>query len=134
MSTQNIIFTEIDSPDCEIAVEDLRDLQERGIQSEIRVVLTEHGHLTISAVRCNAGTPQRQWNGVDQAFRLHAKCAEHLERFLSSNGVQTLLQDAYSGHTVKWDGHNHVGVLDDDAQEASHKLHQLFEVYGMRGK
>jgi len=129
MTSQKIVFTEVDSYDCQKAVEDLQNLQERSEAAEIRVVLTEQGHLNISTHRRNEGTPQRQWNGVDQAFSLHAKSAKHLERFLSSNEVQTLLQDAYSGHSVKWNGHNHVGVLDDAAKGAHDRLRQLFLEY-----
>lgn len=132
MTTQNFTFIEIDTSDCQEAVADLRDLRERNEAAQIRVVLTEQGQLNISANRSNAGTAQREWHGVDQAFTLHAQSAQFLERFLTSKKVQTLLRQLHSGHDVEWDGHNYVGVLDEEGQDACERLHRLFDEYEIK--
>lgn len=47
---------------------------------------------------------------------------DNLADLLESDAVVTLLERIHAGHTVEWNGNNHVGTLDDDAQAAAEAL------------
>lgn len=51
---------------------------------------------------------------------------DELADLLERDDVVALLERVYLGHSVEWDGNNHVGRLDDDAQTASEALDTIF--------
>ena len=69
------------------------------------------------------GTPEEEWNGrticesipEDDNLGVDENEAEEL---LSSPELQVLLATVCDGHTVSWDGNNHIGRLSDEAEEA----------------
>jgi hypothetical protein len=50
---------------------------------------------------------------------------EALSRVLSDEATLQLLQRVYNGLEIDWDGHNYVGELNDDAEDASAELEQI---------
>lgn len=52
---------------------------------------------------------------------------EALTAFLADPAALALLQRVHAGHSVEWDGSNHVGRLDEDARAASDKFAELIE-------
>ncbi len=48
-----------------------------------------------------------------------------LADFLRRDDVVALFERVHAGHAVEWDGSNHTGSLDDDAQSASDELQEM---------
>ena len=70
--------------------------------------------------------PASIWNGRTLTWRVPSDVkGEALLAFVQEH--QALFERVYLGHEVDWDGHNHVGTLDDDAQEASEEIEQAAE-------
>jgi hypothetical protein len=58
-----------------------------------------------------------------------------LADFLESPEIVALLERVHAGHSVEWDGNNHVGRLDDDAHEALDAVEEAIQdqLYGDDG-
>lgn len=68
------------------------------------------------------GIAGRAFNGVDQEWKIPPLTVDGFRRFVDR--VSSMLQDVLDGATVEWDGSNHRGTLDDDAQDASDRIHE----------
>ena len=72
------------------------------------------------------GTPMSVWHGRTLTWRVPSNVRGNaLLTFVEEH--QGLFERVYLGHEVDWDGNNHVGTLDDDAQEASEEIEQAAE-------
>lgn len=70
-------------------------------------------------------TPEDVWNGRRLRCRLKIRPDEDAAReYLAGAVGQALLEKIIAGHSIEWDGSNHVGHLSDGAQNA---LEQLVE-------
>jgi hypothetical protein len=64
-------------------------------------------------------TLENEWNGRCQTAILDIRPDEgDAGTYLSSNDCIALVKKVLTGFTIEWDGHNHVGYLTDDAQQA----------------
>ncbi|TQV62730.1 MAG: hypothetical protein FNT15_05840, partial [Sulfurovum sp.] len=71
--------------------------------------------------------PMSVWNGRTLQWSVDAAAnGDSLADLLESAKVKSLLERVYQGHDVHWDGSNHVGRLNDDAEEASNALDEIF--------
>lgn len=67
------------------------------------------------------GTPSYVWHGRTLTWRVPSDVkGDALLAFVKEH--QHLFERVYLGHEVDWDGRNHVGTLDEDAQEASEAI------------
>ena len=65
--------------------------------------------------------PASIWNGRTLTWRVPSNVrGDALLAFVKEH--QGLFERVYLGHEVDWDGNNHVGKLDEDAQEASEEI------------
>ncbi len=65
--------------------------------------------------------PASIWNGRTLTWRVPSNVrGDALLAFVKER--QPLFERVYLGHEVDWDGNNHVGKLDEDAQEASEEI------------
>ncbi len=72
------------------------------------------------------GTPMSVWHGRTLTWRVPSNVrGDALLAFVKEH--RRLFERVYLGHEVDWDGNNHVGTLDDDAQEASEEIEQAAE-------
>lgn len=72
------------------------------------------------------GTPMRVWHGRTLTWRVPSNVrGDALLAFVQ--GRQPLFERVYLGHEVDWDGNNHVGKLNEDAQEASEEIEKAAE-------
>lgn len=69
-------------------------------------------------------TPSRVWHGVDIERNIEPGVYDggQIEAYLNSREGQALLDRVCDGHEVEWDGSNHVGRMDDDAESALDEL------------
>ena len=64
-------------------------------------------------------TSMNCWNGIDIEKTLHNTLdSVNVREFLESDDGQNLLDRICNGHDVEWNGSNHIGSLDDDAELA----------------
>jgi|GEM_PF-3186983 len=71
--------------------------------------------------------PMSVWNGRTRQWGVDSSAnGDSLADLLESDKVKSLLERVYQGHDVHWDGSNHVGRLNDDAEEASNALDEIF--------
>ena len=68
------------------------------------------------------GTPIAEWHGLTRSW-IVPSAVRGFE--LQNRCILELLQRVHDGRSVEWDGNNHVGVLDEDAEAASKKLTSL---------
>ena len=69
------------------------------------------------------GTPMRVWHGRTLTWRVPSNVrGDALLAFVKEH--QPLFERVYLGHEVDWDGNNHVGKLDEDAQDANEEIEQ----------
>ena len=52
---------------------------------------------------------------------------ERLVQLFRDPEVIALLERVHAGHSIQWDGNNNVGVLNEDAQDASDQLEERFD-------
>jgi hypothetical protein len=75
------------------------------------------------------GTPEDEWHGRTVTYCLGGPGVidvDLLREDLAQGGrLAGLVDRVKAGHEVVWDGNNHVGLLGEDAQEASDKLERL---------
>ena len=73
--------------------------------------------------QCETGEPEYVWHGRSHRYALPV-CVDPqaLVEWLRGPEAQALLRRICEGHTVEWDGHNHVGTLTQDAADASDTL------------
>ncbi|MFN2310174.1 MAG: hypothetical protein ABR553_10670, partial [Gammaproteobacteria bacterium] len=78
------------------------------------------------------GVPSYVWHGRTLRFSVPSDVrGDALADLLEGAEVVALLERIHAGHEVEWDGNNHRGYLDDDAQEAQGELeHILGELSG----
>lgn len=75
------------------------------------------------------------WHSCELTFRIngHPK-ADGMKEYLESDEVQSLLNTICDGHSIEWDGNNHVGHFTEDALNAKEKLERdLAEYYDSDG-
>lgn len=71
--------------------------------------------------------PMTVWHGRTLRWAVSNQVrGDELADLIERDDVVALLERVYLGHSVEWDGNNHVGRLDDDAQAASDELDELF--------
>jgi hypothetical protein len=70
------------------------------------------------------GSPMHVWHGRTLRWPLPNNLSGDAIIELV-NEHRSLLARVYAGHSVEWDGNNHVGRLDEDAQEAQQELDAL---------
>jgi hypothetical protein len=92
------------------------------------VMLDEDGDVTADwSGEIGSSTPMRVWHGVDMRWSVAADIKPAVLVDYLQNEALPLLERVYAGHSVDWDGSNHRGTLDEDAQEASEELQELFD-------
>ena len=69
------------------------------------------------------GTPFRVWHGRAIRWAIPALTTEAAEALLEE--ILPLAQRVVEGYECRWDGSNHVGKLDEDAQEAAEAIRDL---------
>lgn len=69
-----------------------------------------------------AGLPGAMWNGRIQIWRVPSDVNGPCLADMLQGEAAPLLQRVYDGFAVSWVGSNHVGSLDENAQEASEEL------------
>ena len=78
-------------------------------------------------------TVMTEWLGIEWVIRIASiegdTCydAQAVREWLGTANVRCLLRRIAAGHTVVWDGNNHVGRLDPDAQRADDVLYELLQ-------
>lgn len=74
------------------------------------------------------GVPMDVWHRQTQRWSIpNTVIGAALADFLGRDDVQALLERIHAGHSVEWDGSNHVGRLNQDAVDASYALERLCE-------
>lgn len=97
-----------------------------GTEGRAVLLLSEDGIVCCKVESPYDGTPSDQWHKRTLSWELPATLTgDDLYGWLSDDETLTLLQRCYEGHSVKWDGHNYVGLLDEDAQEAYDEIASL---------
>jgi hypothetical protein len=93
------------------------------------IALDEHGNVCAATdPEIGNGVPFDVWHRRALRWYIPASVrGDVLADFLESAEVVTLLERVHIGHSVEWDGNNHVGSLDDDAQSASDEFITLIE-------
>lgn len=76
--------------------------------------------------------PMAVWHGLVSRYAVSALLsAQQVAGLLADETVVALAARVHAGRTERWDGSNYVGVLSDDAVEASEQLTQyLSEIEG----
>jgi hypothetical protein len=93
-----------------------------------RVILLDNGELRLAVRHRAKGTLVDEHNHVHIAFdlgRAHGTATD-IKNFVNSAPLRDLLATVHAGHEVEWDGHNHAGVLTEEAQAAYVKTHNEF--------
>lgn len=92
------------------------------------VQLDEVGDVTAGhSGEIGGGAPAHVWHGRTLRWSVPASVLGDVLADLLAGDALPLLQRVHAGHSVQWDGNNHCGALDDDAQQASDELDRLFE-------
>jgi hypothetical protein len=92
------------------------------------VQLTEDGAVSADWDGEINSTPADVWHNRTLRWSVPADIrGDELADLLESADVIALFNRVYNGHNVEWDGSNYVGRLDDDADDASDELAQIFE-------
>ena len=73
------------------------------------------------------GVPMFVWHGRTLRWTVSPNAlGSDLADLIESDEVKALLTRVYEGHSVDWDGNNHVGRLTEDAEKASEQLTEIF--------
>jgi len=84
----------------------------------------ETGALTASCSgEIGNGVPFHVYHGRTRRWRIPALTAEAANALLAE--IVPLAETIMSGYSCEWDGHNHVGELDDDARDADEAIRDL---------
>ncbi|KAA0678214.1 hypothetical protein [Azospirillum brasilense] len=99
------------------------------------LVIDENGTVSIKTRTYvgGDGTPANEWHRRTLTYHLadaqngaRALDIDHLKTDLADGGRLSILIDCIrAGHSVEWDGSNHVGRLTEDAQDAERELRDL---------
>lgn len=94
----------------------------------VHLQLDETGRLTILTTSPSANAvPMAVRHGRTHTWTIPATTTgQGLWTYLQQTGL-ALMERVYQGHSVEWDGSNHVGRLDDDATAADERLTVDFE-------
>lgn len=94
---------------------------------KVGLCLTESGVCAIwMAPPWDSGESIDVYHGRTRCWFLPATVkGEALSRVLSDAATLQLLQRVYDGLKIDWDGSNHIGELNDDAEDASAELEQV---------
>lgn len=72
------------------------------------------------------GTPMEIFHGQQLSWAIPADISgDELVDFFQKPEIRAALREIHDGHTVEWDGNNHVGRLTEAAQNASGRLKEL---------
>lgn len=93
------------------------------------IEMTEDGDVSADySGEIGNAVPMHVWHGRTLRWSVPAAVkGEALADFIEQPDVYELLGRIHAGHSVEWDGSNHVGQLDEDAQSASDELERLIE-------
>jgi hypothetical protein len=101
-----------------------------GDQCSAFLLLDEDGNVSID-IRAPWGMnsfPIDEWHGRTQCWEISSAVhRDALRGAFSDTYILELLQRVHNGHSVEWNGNNYVGVLNEDAEEASDELEQCFD-------
>lgn len=102
----------------------LLDFTHHGESYNAYLLLDENGKVyTDTRAPWDNGCPIDEWHGCTRTWKIPAAAdGDALRDALSDMHILELLQRVRNGHRIEWDGNNYVGVLDDDAEEASEEL------------
>lgn len=90
--------------------------------------MTLHGVCSVSQSFPSSGTSVDVWHGLTRTWELPVRIKGHvLEDLLTDADFIELLQRVHNGHDSNWNGNNHVGTLDEDADEASDEIAELID-------
>lgn len=91
------------------------------------VEMTEDGEVSADySGEIGNGMPMSVWHGCTLRWSVPSDVrGNELADLLGTDEAIALLERIYAGHSVEWDGSNHTGGLDDDAQAASEALQDL---------
>ena len=90
----------------------------------------QEGALSIDMRHTIDGTPMRAWHGIVRRYPVPARVnAVDLAEDINAGVCDHLLDAIRGGHTVEWDGSNHIGRLTQAAQDAELGLCALLEEY-----
>lgn len=91
------------------------------------VELDEDGEIS-TAIGADSGCGMAFWHRRTLQWRVPSDVSgAAMIAFLQSDEARTLLERVHAGHTVEWDGNNHVGRLSGDAREASEEFAALVD-------
>lgn len=90
------------------------------------VQLDEDGDVTADwSGEIGNAVPMHVWHGRTLRWGVSESVRCDVLAELLRGDALPLLERIYAGHSVEWNGHNHVGRLDNDAQEASDALERM---------
>lgn len=76
------------------------------------------------------GIPMSVWhNRTPRWYVNSAANGDSLAEWLESDEMRALLARVHAGHSVEWDGNNHVGRLDEDAEAARDEITAMLDGY-----
>lgn len=81
----------------------------------------ESGKCGVSQECDDNATPECRWNGRELAQSITRPNQSELCSYMRGDALP-LIQRILDGSEIEWNGNNHVGVLDDDAQSAWEEL------------
>lgn len=88
------------------------------------------GTLSIDFRREIDPTPMRIWHGTVSRFPIASSVnAVHLTGDINTGAFDDLFDRIVAGHSAVWDGHNWVGRLTQDAEDAEEDLCERIEEY-----
>lgn len=90
--------------------------------------MTLQGVCSVSQSFPSSGTSVDVWHGLTRTWELPVRIKGHvLEDLLTDGDFIELLQRVHNGHDSNWNGSNHVGTLDEEADEASDEIAELID-------
>lgn len=91
------------------------------------VELDEEGEIS-TAIGADSGCGMAVWHRRTLQWRVPSDVSgPAMIAFLESDDARSLLERVHAGHTVEWNGNNHVGRLNDEAREASDEFAALVD-------
>ena len=69
-----------------------------------------------------SAVPEAVWNGRTIRFPAPCMTAAGMNRLMDE--IAPLAERVFAGAEIKWNGHNHVGKLDEDARDAADEIEQ----------
>lgn len=102
-----------------------REINPQGAYIEI----DEDGEVTASSnAEIGNGIPNFVWHGRTRRIPCpYGVVGSSLADYLEGDEGKELLERIHVGHTVEWDGNNHVGSVTEDAQEAERELERALQ-------